>query len=190
MFKKGFALIIGSIFIAFGINFFVIPNHLLDGGVIGIGLLANYTLEVKPGLTIILLSTPVYILAYFYKRDYFYNGVHGLLISSFFIDLFHPVSLWNPEGGSIIIEAIIGGVLIGTGLGIMLLNNISKEGSDLLALILSNITSVNAGIYIFIIDCLVLFIGSFVIPEVTIFYSACMVLTIGLTTSTLIKKFT
>ncbi|RKQ35502.1 YitT family protein [Oceanobacillus halophilus] len=189
MLKKGVAIIIGSTLVAFAINFFIITNHLLDGGIIGIGLLAKYIFGVKPGLTIIILSIPLYFIAYFYKRIYFYNGIHGLLISSFLIDLFQPVSHWNPEGGPILVGAIIGGILIGTGVGIMLLNDISTGGSELLALIISNITSINAGLLIFFIDCLVLLIGFFYIPPVTIFYSACMVLTIGLTTSTLIRNF-
>ncbi|WP_156288470.1 YitT family protein [Oceanobacillus salinisoli] len=189
MFKKGLAIIIGSIFVAFAINFFIIPNHLLDGGIIGIGLLAKYMFGVRPGLTIILLSIPLYVIAFYYKRVYFYNGIHGLLVSSFFIDLFRPVSSWNPEGGPIVVGAVIGGVLIGTGVGIMLLNDISTGGSELLALIISNITAINAGILIFWIDCFVLLIGSFIIPKVTIFYSACMVITIAFTTSIIIKNF-
>ncbi|WP_085991428.1 YitT family protein [Oceanobacillus senegalensis] len=189
MLKKGLAIIIGSTFIALGINSFVIPNHLLDGGIIGIGLLAKYLFEVKVGLTIILLSTPLYVIAYFYKRRYFYNGVHGLLVSSFFIDLFHPLSEWYLDDIPILIGTVIAGILIGLGIGIMLGNDISTGGLDLLALMLANITSINAGVYILIMDCLILLIGSFVIPEVTIFYSACMVLMIGFTTSLIINRF-
>lgn len=71
----------------------------------------------------------------------------------------------------------------------MLLNNISTGATDLLALILSKITKMNAGILIFFIDCIVLLIGWFVVTEVTFFYSVIMVITVGLTTSWIIKHF-
>ncbi|RLL43956.1 hypothetical protein D8M04_13765 [Oceanobacillus piezotolerans] len=189
MLKKAIAILLGSILIATGINLFVIPNHLLDGGIMGVGLIAKYALGVKPGLTIIILSTPLYLIAFFYNRSFFYNGVHGLLVSALFIDFFHPISYWNPSGGFLLTGAIIGGVFIGTGVGILLLNDISTGGTDLLALILSNITAINAGIFIFLIDCMVLLFGWFTIQKVSFSYSLIMVITIGLTTTGIISKF-
>ncbi|OZU88708.1 hypothetical protein CIL03_10490 [Virgibacillus indicus] len=185
MIKKIVSIIIGSSLIAIGINTFILPNHLLDGGIIGLGLIAKYAFGLKPGLTIILLSIPLYVIAFFYNRTYFINGVHGLLISSFFIDLFHPLSL--TESAPILISSLTGGLLIGSGVGIMLISETSTGGTDLLALILSKITSINAGIYIFTIDCIILFFGWLFIPEVTIIYSSILVIMIGITTSTIIK---
>ncbi|GAJ41143.1 hypothetical protein GCA01S_058_00310 [Parageobacillus caldoxylosilyticus NBRC 107762] len=71
MLKKIMATIIGSIFLAIGINVFLVPHHLLDGGIIGIGLIVKYIWHVKAGLTIILLSIPLYIIAWFYYRPFF-----------------------------------------------------------------------------------------------------------------------
>ncbi|WP_072888844.1 YitT family protein [Ornithinibacillus halophilus] len=187
MIKKAIAILIGSSLLALGINLFVIPNHLLDGGIIGLGLIAKYAFELKPGLTIIALSIPLYGVAFFFNRTYFYNGIHGLLISSFLIDFFFPLSFW--EAPPILISSILAGILIGTGIGIMLSAEISSGASDLLALLLARLTNVNAGIFIFIIDCFVLLIGSFYIQEVTIFYSAIMVITIGITTSSILRYF-
>jgi uncharacterized membrane-anchored protein YitT (DUF2179 family) len=189
MIQKAIAILLGSIFVAVGVNLFVIPNHLLDGGIMGIGLIAKYALGVKPGLTILILSSPLYLFAYFYNRSFFYNGVHGLLVSAFLIDFFHPISYWNFNGESLLMGAIIGGVFIGTGVGIMLLNEISTGGTDLLALILSDITSINAGVFIFLIDCMVLLFGWFTVQEVTFSYSVIMIITVGFTTSGIIKWF-
>ncbi|RDW20914.1 YitT family protein [Oceanobacillus chungangensis] len=187
MLNKAISIIVGSLCIAIGINFFVIPYHLLDGGIIGIGLLLNYTYGLKPGLAIILISIPLYTLAFYYNRSYFYNGIHGLLISSLLIDFFHFISLWNTGEIPILINALIAGLLIGIGIGMMLLNEISTGGIDLLALIVSNITKLNPGIFIFIIDCFILLIGWFVVPELIFFYSCIMVLTVDCTTYLFLK---
>src|SRR5690625_2591546 len=187
MIKKTLSIIIGSILIAIGVNYFLIPSHLLDGGIIGLGLIAKYTLGIKPGLTIILLSLPLYFAAWFYHRTYFYNGLHGLFVTSFLIDYLYPLSTWQTT--PILISSLAGGLLIGIGMSILLLTNVSTDGADLLALMLSRVTTLNVGIYIFLIDSLVILFGSFVIQQSTIVYSAIMVFIIVLTTYFLTSYF-
>lgn len=181
MLHKIIFILIGSFFIALGINLFIIPNHLLDGGIIGIGLIAKYTLGLKPGLTIIVLSLPIYLFAWKYVRSYFYNGIHGLLISSFLIDLFHPLS--HIPSYPILISSLSGGMLIGIGISFMLATKSSAGGTDLLALMISKTTHINVGVLIFIIDIIVIIIGWFLIPNAHIFYSGIMIIVVGLTTS-------
>nr|WP_245183612.1 YitT family protein [Lentibacillus salicampi] len=185
--QKITAIIIGSVLIAIGINYFIIPNHLVDGGVIGLGLIAKYTAGMKPGLTIIVLSLPLYIYAWFHFRSYFYNGVHGLLASAFFIDYFHPLmTLHTPP---ILISSITAGLLLGAGIGIMLLTQVSTGGVDLLALMLTKVISLNVGLIILIIDSIVVLFGWLIIQETTLIYSGLMVGMIGLTTFTITKTF-
>ncbi|WP_077327921.1 YitT family protein [Virgibacillus siamensis] len=186
MIKKMISTLFGSCLIAIGINCFVIPNHLVDGGIIGLGLIAKYSFGFKPGLTIIVLSLPLYIIAWFRFRTYFYNGMHGLLISSFLIDYFHPLSTLHTA--PVLISALTGGLFIGTGIGIMLLAEISTGGTDLLALMVAKVTSLNVGMIILFIDGVVILLGSTVIKETTIFYSSLMVAVIGLTTSIITKN--
>ncbi len=177
--QKIIAILSGSLFISIGINFFAIPHHLLDGGMIGLGLIGKYAFELQPGLTIIVLSIPLYLVAFFYERNYFYNGIHGLLVSSFFIDFFRPLSEYSTI--PIFISSISAGFMIGIGISIMLINNISTGGSDLLALILSKITSINVALFILTFDGLVILLGSIFIPETTILYSALLIGTVGFT---------
>ena len=92
MMKKSGVILLGSMLLAFGINFFLVPFELIDGGVIGIGLIINYLTDVKAGLVIIVLSIPIFALAWFYNKKYFYNSLHGMLVSSFIIDLLSPTS--------------------------------------------------------------------------------------------------
>ncbi|RKJ17248.1 hypothetical protein D7X33_46885, partial [Butyricicoccus sp. 1XD8-22] len=63
VFIKGLVIIIGSILISLGINLFLVPYEILDGGIIGIGLILNYLWNLKPGLMIICLSIPIFMIA-------------------------------------------------------------------------------------------------------------------------------
>jgi uncharacterized membrane-anchored protein YitT (DUF2179 family) len=179
--KKFLAIIFGSFLIGTGINGFIVPYHLIDGGIIGIGLLAKYIWGVQAGLTIIALSLPIYCIAWFYFRTYFYNSLHGMLLSSLVIDLLAPLkSVFHYP---VLMSSIIGGLLIGSGIGIMLRHKTSTGGADLLAQFISLRTSVNVGVIIFIIDGLVILVASQVISPRALLYSALTITAIGLTTS-------
>lgn len=186
--KKLIVITCGSILIGIGINLFIIPNHLINGGLIGVGLIIKYAFGFKPGLTIIILSLPLYIIAWLYFRSYFYNGLHGLLISSFFIDFFEPLSHWT-NAAPLMINSLTGGLLVGTGIGLLLIVQASTGGGDLLALMIANITAINVGIIIFIMDTFVILMGGYFIQESTVVFSFLMVVMIGLTTYTLTKYF-
>lgn len=180
-FKKISALLFGSFLIGTGINGFIIPYHLIDGGIIGISLLAKYTWGIQAGLTIILLSFPIYCIAWFYFRAYFYNSLHGMLLSSFIIDLLAPLKnmFHYPEPAS----SIIGGLLVGSGIGIMLRFKTTTGGADLLAQFISLRTRVNVGLIILVIDGLVVCLASQIISPTALLYSALTIAAIGVTTS-------
>ncbi|WLD94026.1 YitT family protein [Alkalihalobacillus sp. AL-G] len=179
--KKLFAIIIGSIFVGAGINGLLAPHHLLDGGIIGISLIANYTWGFQPGLVIILLSLPLYGLAWFYHRSYFYNSLHGLLISSFFIDVLAPIRHWSHP--PLLLCALIGGFLVGTGIGIMLQQETSTGGTDLLAQMISKVTHINVGIIIFLIDAVVIVCGGIFLGSQSFLYSVVTIIVVGMTTT-------
>lgn len=183
MLAKMTAVFIGSFLMGIGINVFILPFHLLDGGIIGIGLLLKYIWGYKVGLTIILLSIPIYFLAWKFDRSAFINSIHGMLISSFIIDLLLPLKGFVHL--PVMESAILGGLLIGTGIGIMLRYDTSTGGTDLLALFISKKSTLNVGIIIFFIDAAVILAGLYFIGEGMFFYSMITILSVGFATSTL-----
>jgi uncharacterized membrane-anchored protein YitT (DUF2179 family) len=183
--QKALAILIGSLFLSIGINFFLVPFELLDGGIIGIGLIINYLIGLKAGLAIIFLSIPVFILAWIYNRAYFFNSLHGMLFSSLSIDLLFP---FQEKFSSFIhlspiLSSIIGGIFVGVGIGIMLRFETSTGGTDLIAQFLSENYHINVGVMIFIIDTLVICAGGLLLSEDTFFLSALTIIFVGLTTS-------
>ncbi|WP_274306971.1 YitT family protein [Solibacillus daqui] len=186
--KKGIAILIGSILIAVGINVFITPYEILDGGIIGLSLILYYTLHLKIGLMTILLSVPIFILAWFKSKIFFYNSLHGLLISSFIIDILKPLrSLLRLDP---ILSSILGGIFVGLGIGIMLRFKTSTGGTDLLAQFISNKTNINVGILIFLIDLFVIVLGGLLLSTDTLLLSVITILCIGITTSFITSRHT
>ncbi|MFD1039442.1 YitT family protein [Virgibacillus byunsanensis] len=183
--KKAGSIILGSILLSIGINFFLVPFELLDGGIIGLGLIIKYLTGTQAGLVIISLSLPIFVLAWIYNRDYFYNGLHGMLFSSFAIDILYPfhyqfIDMYHVPS---IVSSILGGICIGVGIGIMLRSKTSTGGLDLLAQFLSRIFQVNVGIIIFVFDVFIISLGGLLISPQSFFLSSITILFVGICTS-------
>ncbi|MFJ7745544.1 YitT family protein [Peribacillus sp. NPDC097295] len=184
--EKMAAIIAGSLLVGVGINFFLIPYHLLDGGMIGIGLIIHYFLGLPTGLGVILSSIPLYIYAWYYEKKLFLNSLHGLLFSSLCIDIFSEAVIdWNLP---IYISAIIGGGLIGLGVGLMLRYGTSTGGTDMLAQIISRKSGLNAGVLIFFIDGCVLLFGLSVVDWAVFFYSFLTIIAVAMLTSVTVMR--
>lgn len=177
-------ILLGSLLVAAGTNFFLVPYKILDGGIIGIALIINYLSDAKIGVAIILCSFPIFLLAWLKERDIFYNSVLGLLVSSFLIELLGPLQyhfLYYFEFGSIS-SAIIGGFLMGTGLGIMLRFKASTGGTDLLAQFIKKYVPLNLGFIIFLTDFMIIGAGGLLISKETFFHSILTIVSGGVAT--------
>ena len=179
--KKAFVIMLGSTLISLGINFFLIPDHVLDGGIIGVGLIANYVWGMKVGFTIILCSIPIFLLAWFRYRLYFYNSLHGLLISSLFIDILHILRPYHlPLDPAM--SSIAGGMFVGGGIGLMLRNGTSTGGTDLLAQMIADLAKLNVGFVIFLIDAIIIGISGYLFSTQTLLLSTIAILSVALVT--------
>ncbi|OUZ39024.1 YitT family protein [Solibacillus kalamii] len=185
-FKKGLALITGSIFISLGINLFIVPHEILDGGTIGIGLIANYLWGFNTGLIVIVVSIPIFIFAWFFYRNYFYNSLHGLILYAFFIDFLSPLN--NLIELEAIYSSLLGGMLVGIGNGLMLNFQTSTGGTDFIAQFLCEKTGINVGIYILFIDSIIIIIGGLLLSSETFYLSVITILSIGITTSIITSR--
>ncbi|KAB7706021.1 hypothetical protein F9802_12605 [Bacillus aerolatus] len=178
MLKKIIVIGCAGLLIGIGINVFILPFHLLDGGVFGIGLLFNYLWGLKIGITITCLNIPIYLFAFKYDRSYFFNSLYATLFTSIMIDLLVP--LIGMIHLPILISAAVGGLFIGLGSGLMLRHHTSPGGVDLLALIISKHFSINAGFIIFFIDALILASGLLIFKDGTLIYSLFTIIGVSL----------
>ncbi|MBB6446688.1 YitT family protein [Bacillus benzoevorans] len=179
-------IFIGSLLLGIGINGFLVPYHLIDGGIIGIALIIHYYFHLPVGLLMVILSTPLGIYTWLREPAYFYNSVIGLFVSALFIDWLAPLKeqLQIP----ILVSALLGGILIGLGTGLMLRYKTSTGGTDLLAQFVAKALSLNIGIVIFLIDGLIVTAGLSFLGMITFIFSSLTILTVGVTSSLIIGR--
>ena len=186
IFPKFVATIVGSLLLAIGINGFLVPHHLIDGGIIGIALILHYYFHFQTGMMMLFLSLPICLLAFFYEKAYFMNSLEGLLISSLFIDLFSPIR--TQFHVSTVESALLGGTIIGVGVALLLKYETSTGGTDLLAKVISKTTSINIAIIIIFIDGLIVSAG-FALFDLKRFLCSCLaIVIIALITSYVVKN--
>jgi uncharacterized membrane-anchored protein YitT (DUF2179 family) len=188
--NKVVAIIIGSLLIAFGIDFFLMPNKVLDGGFIGIALIVNYLFGTKVGVILIVCSIPVFIYTWFKDRSMFFHSLLGLIFLSYFTDLLDP---YYPLGSIVnrypFIASTVGGVCIGIGFGILLRFDTSTGGIDLVAKLLAKRLHLNVGILILIMDAVVVIAGGLLFSVDTFFLSIATISAGGLATSLCTIKY-
>lgn len=179
------AIVVGCLFIASGIDFFLMPIKVLDGGLIGLALIANYLFSVRVGLFLFFSSIPVFFYAWFKDKIMLFHSLYGMLFLSYFIDMLEPYSYnfryavrMGPFASS-----VAGGLLIGLGFGILLRFNTSTGGLDLLAKLLTEHVRINVGVLILALDAIIVSIGGILFSADTFFLSVATVCAGGIVTS-------
>ncbi|MBL5767096.1 YitT family protein [Bacillus sporothermodurans] len=82
MFARIAAMIIGSGLIGIGVNGFLVPHHLLDGGIIGLALILHYYFDFQTGLWSALLSIPLILYAWVKDRGQFHGSIYGMIVTA------------------------------------------------------------------------------------------------------------
>ena len=165
-------MIIGSLFIAFGTAFFLLPNQLSSGGFSGITTIFYYLWKFPMGTGIILLNVPLFVIALFkLGKKFFAKAIIGTGMLSLFLNVFDEVKALTDDR---LLASIYGGIIIGIGTAIILKANASTGGSELLGNIIVKLKpTAKTGSMIIIIDSIVVALNTIFFKEIEVaLYSA------------------
>lgn len=171
--KKILWIILGAMICTFGIHNIHQRTNITEGGVIGLMLLIENWLHISPAYITPILDISSYILAYKYLGKDF---IKISLISTSFVSLFYKIwELFPPMLPDLsnhpLIAAILGGIFVGVGVGIIIRQGGSSGGDDALALVISHLSNWQlAHAYLFT-DVSVLLLSLTYIPVMRIIYS-------------------
>ncbi|MBU2939680.1 YitT family protein [Lacinutrix sp. C3R15] len=122
--------IFGVVFAVIAIKGFMIPNHFLDGGLLGISILIHEFYHINVGIPLILLNIPFVILSY--KKIGKNFAIHSLL-SLFFLGIFLSVLPVPAVTHDHFLTAAFGGVFVGLGIGFVIRGGGVIDGLEVLA---------------------------------------------------------
>ncbi|HEX7483700.1 MAG TPA: YitT family protein [Candidatus Saccharimonadales bacterium] len=152
-------VLIGSIITAVGLQFFLLPNHLLDGGVTGVSIIAAKLSGVPLGLFLILLNIPFVILGYkkFGKAFACYSIV-GIVTLALLTFVHVPHGFTDVP----ILAAVFGGMIVGIGVGIVVRYGGIIDGADTIAVLIDRETVFSVSEAIMVINGFIITIAGFV----------------------------
>ena len=125
-FAKRYALItLGALLFALAFAWCFDPAHIGFGGVTGIGQMVNSFFPAIPiGAVVIVLNIPLFLLSWkLLGSEMLVSSVYAMICSSAFIDILE--GLFHFEAMDKVPAALAGGVLVGAGLGLVILQGAS-----------------------------------------------------------------
>ena len=170
---------IGSCIMAIAVSLFLLPNELSTGGFSGVATIIYYLLKIPMGTTILILNIPFFIFAGLrIGKQFFVKSIVGTISLSVFIDFFDKFEAVTHDN---LLACIYGGVLVGIGTAIILKNNSSTGGSDLLTRIFKEyMPSLKSGSIITIIDSIIVLLNVIFLKKIEIgLYSAIAIYLMG-----------
>ena len=162
----------GALLVGVGVKSIAVSHGFITGGVSGLGLLIYYlTRTFTPGIWYFLLNIPIFILGWLFvsKRFFFYSlyGAAALTLSIDIISFTIPVK--DP-----VLAVLAGGVLIGSGAGIVLRSLGSAGGSDIIGVILNQKFNIPIGRFFFAFNLVIFGIGFIFMQIDPMLYSLAM----------------
>ncbi|MEK5379537.1 YitT family protein [Niallia sp. FSL W8-0635] len=155
-----FFIIIGSILMGVGIEEFLVPNQILDGGIVGISIILSHLSGAKLGYFIFLLNIPFFYIGYKQiGKTFTLSTMLGISVLSITTILLHDVPVFTSD---LLLATVFGGIILGIGVGIVLRFGGSLDGTEVLALLFSKKSPFSVGEIIMFFNVFIFICAGFV----------------------------
>lgn len=158
--KKYLVLIIGSLIYSAGLEIFLVPNNIIDGGVVGISIMASYLTGIPFGVYMLVLNLPFLYLGYKQiGKTFAISTIISIIALSIFSEFLEPVPQITQD---YFLAAIFGGIIAGAGVGLVIRQGGSLDGTEITAIILDRKTSFSVGEVVMFFNLFILGAAGFV----------------------------
>jgi uncharacterized membrane-anchored protein YitT (DUF2179 family) len=143
LFKKALFMFIGAALMAVGLEIFLVPNNIIDGGIVGISIIISYYSGLPIGIFLVLLNLPFLFLGYKQiGKTFALSTLYAVIIMAIGTYLLHPV---QPLTIDPLLAAVFGGIILGVGVGIVIRFGGSLDGTEIVAILLNKKTPFSVG---------------------------------------------
>ena len=164
-------VIMGSFFVAAGLDLFLVPFNLSSGGVGTLGTIFLHLFKIPLSVTNLVCNAVLFVLGYHFLGK---NSVLKTVVGIVFLSLFLEVTSFIPKfDEDIILCSVCGGILDGIGIGLIVKVEGSTGGSDFACLILKRfLPHIPMSILILLVNGIIIFIAGIVFESYLVaFYS-------------------
>lgn len=168
--KEYVLITLGILIYVVGWSTFLVPNHLVGGGVTGVSSIVQYATSgaIKMGYTYFVLNGGLLIAALFtLGRSFGVKTVYATILASVGLNVFQsiiPMELIQTlaiDNGKLM-STIMGGIMVGIGVGLAMAQGGSTGGTDIIALIVNKYRNISPGKMLLAADAVVILSSIFV----------------------------
>ncbi|HNX28966.1 MAG TPA: YitT family protein [Syntrophomonadaceae bacterium] len=124
----------GSLILALSIQGIMIPGNLLTGGLTGLAIVLEYIFKIDVWVWYAVLNLPLLIVGYKYvSRRFILYSIFGAAVLTLFLAILKNIDFGIED---LFLAAVLGGVLSGTGSGLIFRSKGSTGGLDIVAVII------------------------------------------------------
>jgi len=151
---------LGAIIMALGLELFLVPNHIMDGGIVGVSIITSHLLNLPLGIFIFILNLPFIFLGYkqIGKTFALSTGL-GITVLSLATLVLHNI---HPFTEDTLLATVFGGMILGVGVGIVIRYGGSLDGTEILAILFNSKTPFSVGEIIMFFNVLIFTVAGFV----------------------------
>ena len=168
--KKIFFLTLGALIASFAIECFLVPNNVIDGGIVGISIiLSHFITKFGLGFFIFILNIPFVFLAFSrIGKKFVVQTIYAVIALSLGVNYFHHYGTITTEP---ILIVVFGGILLGMGVGLVLKSGGSMDGTEILSVVLSKKFGFSIGEWIMTFNIIIYSVAGFVFGIENALYS-------------------
>ncbi len=131
--KKYLILFLGAFIASIGLEIFLVPNKIIDGGIVGLSIMAGAITGQEYGIFLVLFNLPFLYLGYKQiGKDFAIATSVAIVFLSAWTAYFKPVPQLTDD---LFLAAIFGGIIDGIGVGMIMRAGGSLDGTEIVAIL-------------------------------------------------------
>ncbi|WP_396954004.1 YitT family protein [Neobacillus niacini] len=160
IFQRILLITFGATLMGVGLEIFLVPNKVIDGGITGISIILSYLTGWNLGIFLFILNIPFFFIGYKQiGKTFALSTLYGIIVLSITTTLLHPVPAFTQD---ILLATIFGGVVLGIGVGIVIRYGGSLDGTEILAILFNKKLPFSVGEIIMFFNLFILGSAGFV----------------------------
>lgn len=157
---KVLLMILGATLYSIGLEIFLIPNNIIDGGIVGISIMVSHFTNIPLGILTFILNIPFFVIGYKQiGKTFTISTLFSVVCYSIGISIFKPIPGITQD---VLLASVFGGIIAGLGIGIIIRSGGSTDGAEIVAIILDKRSTFSVGQIVLFFNFFILTSAGFV----------------------------
>jgi uncharacterized membrane-anchored protein YitT (DUF2179 family) len=158
--KRIIFITLGAALVSVGLEIFLVPNNIIDGGIVGISIISSHLFSIPLGILLTLFNLPFLFIGYKQiGKTFAISTLYGVIIMSIGTALLHPVP---PITIDPLLAAVFGGIILGIGVGMVIRSGGSLDGTEIVAIVFTKQSAFSVGEIVMFFNIFILASAGFV----------------------------